>query len=267
MSQEAVVDNYVGQDKSAIAEAFGKAAATYDKHAEFQRDVGHRLLDKLPSDLSGLKVLDLGCGTGYFSQQLVERGAEVVCADLSIGMLQKAEQRCGAMISLYRQADAELLPFEDGAFDIVFSSLALQWCDDLSSPLREMKRVTSLGGRVIFSTLLDGSLFELKKSWSKIDAHQHVNHFITINQVKIALAQSSCTAHQLDLPTITVWYDTAFELMRDLKGIGANHVSGRSQGLTSRRMLQLVEREYREFKNHQGFLPATYQVCLGVIQL
>ncbi|MEF1280300.1 malonyl-[acyl-carrier protein] O-methyltransferase BioC, partial [Vibrio fortis] len=54
---------------------------------------------------------------------------------------------------------------------------------------------------------------------------------------------------------------------RDLKGIGANHVSGRSQGLTSRRMLQLVEQEYRKFQNHQGFLPATYQVCLGVIQL
>ncbi|MCL4157044.1 UNVERIFIED_CONTAM: hypothetical protein GTU68_014090 [Idotea baltica] len=267
MSQEAVVHNYVGQDKSAIAEAFGKAATTYDKHAEFQRDVGHRLLDKLPRDLSGLKVLDLGCGTGYFSKQMIKRGAEVVCADLSVGMLERAEQRCGASVSLYQQADAEQLPFEDGCFDIVFSSLALQWCDDLSSPLQEMKRVVAVGGRVIFSTLLDGSLFELEKSWSKIDAHQHVNHFITINQVKVALAQSSCTAHQLDLPTITVWYDTAFELMRDLKGIGANHVSGRSQGLTSRRMLQLVEREYREFKNHQGFLPATYQVCLGVIQL
>lgn len=267
MSQEAVVHNYVSQDKSAIAEAFGKAATTYDKHAEFQRDVGHRLLDKLPRDLSGLKVLDLGCGTGYFSEQMVMRGAEVVCADLSAGMLGRAEQRCGTSVSLYQQADAEQLPFEDGCFDIVFSSLALQWCDDLSSPLKEIKRVVAVGGRVIFSTLLDGSLFELEKSWSKIDAHQHVNHFITINQVKIALAQSSCTAHQLDLPTITVWYDTAFELMRDLKGIGANHVSGRSQGLTSRRMLQLVEREYREFKNHQGFLPATYQVCLGVIQL
>ncbi|MEZ8349633.1 malonyl-ACP O-methyltransferase BioC [Vibrio splendidus] len=267
MSQEAVVHNYVGHDKSAIAEAFGKAATTYDKHAEFQRDVGHLLLDKLPRDLSGLKVLDLGCGTGYFSEQMIKRGAEVVCADLSVGMLGRAEQRCGTSVSLYQQADAEQLPFEDGCFDIVFSSLALQWCDDLSSPLKEMKRVVAVGGHVVFSTLLDGSLFELEKSWSKIDAHQHVNHFITINQVKIALAQSSCTAHQLDLPTITVWYDTAFELMRDLKGIGANHVSGRSQGLTSRRMLHLVEREYREFKNHQGFLPATYQVCLGVIQL
>ncbi|WP_299686496.1 malonyl-ACP O-methyltransferase BioC [uncultured Vibrio sp.] len=267
MSQQAVVQNYPGQDKGAIAEAFGKAATTYDQHAEFQRDVGHRLLGKLPSDLTGFKVLDLGCGTGYFSEQLLQRGADVVCADLSVGMLAKAEQRCGSSVTLYQEADAEQLPFADASFDIVFSSLALQWCDDLSLPLSEMKRVTCDGGRIIFSTLLDGSLFELKSAWSKIDTHQHVNHFITINQVKIALAQSSCSSHHLDLPTITVWYDTAFELMRDLKGIGANHVSGRSQGLTSRRMLQLVEREYREFKNHQGFLPATYQVCLGVIQL
>lgn len=267
MSQEAVVHNYVGQDKSAIAEAFGKAATTYDKHAEFQRDVGHRLLDKLPSDLSGFKVLDLGCGTGYFSEQLVKRGAEVVCADLSVGMLATAEKRCGASVSLYQQADAEQLPFEDGCFDIVFSSLALQWCDDLSSPLREMKRVTAAGGRVIFSTLLDGSLFELEKSWSKIDAHQHVNHFITINQVKIALAQSRCDNHQLDLTTITVWYDSAFSVMRDLKGIGANHVSGRSHGLTSRETLLQVEHEYQAFKNDQGLLPASYQVCFGVIHL
>lgn len=83
------------QDKKAIATSFGKAAETYDKHAAFQRDVGHRLLEKLPSDLSGKRVLDLGCGTGYFSALLQERGADLVCVDISQGMLDKAQQRCG----------------------------------------------------------------------------------------------------------------------------------------------------------------------------
>ncbi len=46
-------------DKLAIAQAFGKAAKSYDQHAAFQREVGHKLLDKLPQDLSGLRVLDL----------------------------------------------------------------------------------------------------------------------------------------------------------------------------------------------------------------
>lgn len=254
-------------DKLAIAGAFGKAAKTYDQHAAFQRDVGHRLLAKLPSDLTGWYVLDLGCGTGYFSQCLLQRGAIVVCADLSWQMLQQAEERCGRERVSYSVADAEALPFSDQTFDLVFSSLALQWCDDLSIPLREIKRVAKSSGLVLFSTLLDGSLKELKQAWAKIDAYQHVNRFISANQVNIALAQSHCNHHQLDLTDITVWYDSAFAVMRDLKGIGANHVSGRSHGLTTRQSLRRVEREYQTFENRLGQVPATYKVCLGVIQL
>lgn len=89
----------------------------------------------------------------------------------------------------------------------------------------------------LVSTLLDGSLFELQEAWRSVDHHRHINQFISINQVKIALAQAGCSQHHLDLAAITVWYETAFMLMRDLKGIGANHVSGRSTGLISRRTL------------------------------
>lgn len=255
-------------DKQAIAESFGKAALSYDRHAAFQRDVGLRLLDMLPLDLSGKRILDLGCGTGYFSQRLLERGAQVVCCDLSQPMLEQAKHRCGSESIVYQQGDAEALPFDDQQFDYVFSSLALQWCQDLSLPLAQMRRVTRRGGEVLFSTLLDGSLFELKQAWEKVDSYQHVNDFISANQVKIALAQAHCKNHHLDLPTIMVWYPSAFSLMRDLKGIGANHVAGRSQGLTSRQSLKRLEREYQKFEqNHQGLVPATYQVCLGKIKL
>jgi len=264
---EQIASDLEVQDKKAIATSFGKAAETYDKHAAFQRDVGHRLLEKLPVDLSGQRVLDLGCGTGYFSALLQQRGAVVVCVDISQEMLNKAQQRCGDDRASYVLADAENLPFESGSFDYVFSSLALQWCCDLSYPLSEVRRVLKKGGAGFFSTLIDGSLYELRDSWKKIDAYQHVNDFITINQVKIALAQSQCQNHQLDLTSITVWYDSAFSVMRDLKGIGATHVSGRSPALTSRRTLLHVEREYQNFKNNKGLLPATYQVCFGVIHL
>ncbi|KII75550.1 malonyl-ACP O-methyltransferase BioC [Vibrio renipiscarius] len=255
-------------DKEAIAASFGKAAATYDQHAAFQRDVGQRLLAQLPDDLTGSRVLDLGCGTGFFSQQLNARGAEVVCLDLSQPMLEQARKRCGESGMRYQQGDAECLPFADNQFDYVFSSLALQWCDDLAIPLGEMRRVTKPGGQALFSTLLEGSLNELKLAWRKIDTHQHVNDFVPLNQVNIALAQSHCNNHHLDLASIVVWYDSAFSLMRDLKGIGANHVAGRSHGLTSRKMLIQLEHEYQAFrKKHQGLLPATYQVCLGIINL
>ncbi len=254
-------------DKTPIAEAFSRAAKTYDQHAAFQRDVGERLLEYFPLDLSNKTVIDLGCGTGYFSQELLKRGAKVICCDLSGQMLASAQQRCGDDGVSYLQADAESLPLIDNSVDLVFSSLALQWCEDLSLPLREVSRVTKPGGQAYVSTLLEGSLCELKQAWGKIDSHQHVNDFASINQIKVALAQSGCTTHQLDLPAITVWYNSAFALMRDLKGIGATYVHGRAQGLTSRRSLLGVEREYQVFRNRQGLLPATYQVCLGVIHL
>ncbi|EGA63926.1 malonyl-ACP O-methyltransferase BioC [Vibrio brasiliensis] len=266
MEQAVLVAPDSTNNKAAIADAFSRAAKSYDQHAEFQRDVGLRLLAKMPDDLQGKTVLDLGCGTGYFSLELIKRGAKVICFDLSPQMLACAEQRCGRGAT-YLQGDAESLPFDNHSIDYAFSSLALQWCDDLSVPLRELRRVIKPQGAIFLSTLLDGSLIELKQAWSKIDSYQHVNQFSTVNQVKIALAQSECHTHLLDLPTITVWYQTAFSLMRDLKGIGATHVGGRAHGLTGRRALQRVEQEYQTHRNHLGLLPATYQVCLGVIHL
>ncbi len=253
------------KDKAAISKAFSKAACTYDKHAAFQRDVGHRLLELLPKSLSGLRILDLGCGTGYFSDQLKQRGANIVCADLSPAMLEQARLRCGDNDVMYVLADAEALPFTEGEFDIVFSSLALQWCDDLSVPMSEIRRVLKPMGKGYFTTLVDGSLDELKQSWLKIDSYQHVNEFITFNQVKIALAQAQGAKHHLNLATVTVWYDSAMALMRDLKGIGANHISTRTHGLTGKKALLQMEQAYQQYRSQQGSLPATYQVCLGVI--
>jgi len=253
--------------KIAIADAFSRAASGYDQYAQFQRDVGSELLALLSSDLSGMNVLDIGCGTGFFSDLLAKRGAKVTAADLSPEMLKQAEKRCGKDVALYCQADVENLPFVDGQFDIVFSSLALQWCDDLSNPLKEIQRVTRKGGKVVFSTLTTGSLIELKQAWAEIDSYQHVNHFLSNKQIKIALAQIGSQNHHLDLQTVQLWYSSAFSLMRDLKGIGATYIGKRSPGLTRKSTLSRVETEYQRFKDGNGLLPATYQVCLGTIIL
>ncbi|OLQ73334.1 malonyl-[acyl-carrier protein] O-methyltransferase BioC [Photobacterium proteolyticum] len=254
------------QDKKAIAEAFGRAAKHYDKAAAFQRQVGHLLLDKLPAvSQVGSRALDLGCGTGYFSDQLLQRGYRVSAADLSVQMLAHAKKRCGDMVT-YIEADAENLPLEENQFDIAFSSLALQWCDDLSVPLAELKRVVKPGGLILFSTLADGSLYELAKSWQQVDQYQHVNEFLSPKAIKLALAQAGCSSDGLEFTPITMQYNTAVELMKDLKGIGATHLQQeRKAGLAGRKTIQALENAYAEFRDENGQLPATYQVCFGVI--
>ncbi|SHO58544.1 malonyl-ACP O-methyltransferase BioC [Vibrio quintilis] len=251
--------------KQAIAHAFSRAARHYDQHAAFQRDTGNILLAGLPADLQGYVVLDVGCGTGYFSEQLKARGAEVICIDLSSSMLDVARQRCGDQKMHYHLCDAEALCLPDNSVDFVFSNLALQWCKSLSVPLKEIKRVLKPGGQGVFSTLTQGSLDELRQAWQVVDSGQHVNRFISQNQVKIALAQAECDRYQIDLRSIRLWYDSALALMKDLKGIGATHVDERGTGGVSRRVLTELESAYQTFSNQEGLLPATYQVCFGAI--
>lgn len=266
MAENAYQTTELFSDKSAIAAAFGRAAQTYDRSAAFQRDVGLRLLSRLPEDLTGLSVLDLGCGTGFFTKMLAERGAEVTACDLSSAMLEKTHERCQGFDIRYVQADAEALPFSPHEFDLVFSSLALQWCVDFSVPVREVKRALKSKGQLFFSTLADGSLCELRHAWSEVDSYQHVNDFITPSGLNIALAQADSHGHQLDFEAIQVCYPSAIALMKDLKGIGATHLQqGRTQGLQGKAKLVAVEKAYNKYRNKDGQLPATYQVCLGVI--
>ena len=260
------MDDVVVTDKQAIADAFGKAAKHYDQSAAFQRQVGHYLMAKLPAlNIADSQVLDLGCGTGYFSQQLVQRGMKVCAADLSSQMLDQAKRRCGEGVT-YVEGDAECLPLPDDQFDFAFTSLALQWCDDLSVPLRELRRVVKPGGHIVFSTLAEGSLHELSYAWKQVDQYQHVNQFLSQKAIKLALAQAGCTEVDLEFLPITMYYRSAVDLMKDLKGIGATHIhQGRKAGLASRKTFKALESAYDEFRHEDDRLPATYQVCFGVI--
>ncbi|CAM2886446.1 malonyl-ACP O-methyltransferase BioC [Vibrio rarus] len=258
------VDN-ISAEKRAIAQAFGRAAIDYDKHAQFQRDVVEEMLLYLPRNLSQCHILDVGCGTGYFTQQLIARGATVVALDLSEQMLTQARLRCQQHAS-YCLGDAEHIPFADSQFDYVVSSLALQWCKELTVPIAELQRVVKPGGRALFSTLAEGSLFELKQAWARVDQYQHVKQFLSENSIKIALAQARCKRHQVRYIPMTYWYDSAFNLMKDLKGIGATQIGGRSQGLTKRSTLLKVEQAYQDLYPNNFRLPATYRVCLGLIK-
>ncbi|MCD9537156.1 malonyl-ACP O-methyltransferase BioC [Photobacterium carnosum] len=256
-------------NKQAITNAFGRAAANYDKSAAFQRQVGHQLLALIPIQQvthSKASVIDIGCGTGYFSDELQQQGFEVTAADLSAQMLLQAQQRCGSHCQ-YLHTDAENIVMANDSYDIAFSNLALQWCDDLSIPLRELQRVVRSDGAILFTTLVEGSLNELKHAWSQIDDKPHVNGFKSLQRIKAEIAQSGLTIDSLECKPITVYYPTAMKLMKDLKGIGATHLQQQRQsGLIGRQTFIELEHAYDNYRLDNGLLPATYQVCFGVLK-
>jgi malonyl-CoA O-methyltransferase len=85
----------VALDKKQVAHSFSRAAATYDSVANLQRKVGEQLLKKLAPNPVVRVVLDLGCGTGYFTPQLQSKfpQALVVGVDIAEGMLRFAKTK------------------------------------------------------------------------------------------------------------------------------------------------------------------------------
>lgn len=97
----------------------------------------------LPPDLAGLRLLEVGCGTGWFSKQAKERGADVVSLDIGHKLIQKTLERIPVHPIV---ADALYLPFKNDIFDIVLSSDVIEHTFEPKRAVGEMSRVLKRGG-------------------------------------------------------------------------------------------------------------------------
>lgn len=252
-------------DKRLVAASFSRAAASYDAVAELQRAVGGALIEYLPGDLQPERWLDLGSGTGYFSRVLANRfpAGSGVALDIAEGMLRHARAQGGA--SSFVAGDAECLPARDGAFDLIFSSLALQWCDDFSAVLSEAKRVLRPGGVLAFSSLCKGTLQELRASWVTVDGFAHVNRFRPIEVYQQLCAASGLRLGRLEVRPEVLHFSELRQLTHELKALGAHNLNpGRPGGLTGRARIRALVEAYERYRTPNG-LPATYQVLYGVL--
>jgi SAM-dependent methyltransferase len=110
-----------------------------------------RLRAMLP-DLKGLRILDLGCGMGWFARWARENGAAHVRGiDLSQNMLNKARDKTEIDGIEYERADMDELKLPDGAYDLVFSSLAFHYLLNFPALIQEVQKSLTSKGRLVFS--------------------------------------------------------------------------------------------------------------------
>lgn len=253
-------------DKKKIARSFGLAATTYDSAAHFQRWVGDSLIAKIP-EFSPQTVVDLGCGTGYFSEDLDSKFAQAhyIGLDLSEDMVNFAKSNHSSAFT-WVTGDADSLPFKANSIDLIFSSLAIQWCSNLPLLMKEIKRVLSPNGRFVFSSLVDGSLKELKAAWAEVDDKQHVNDFFVKQDYQQAVLESGLGIYLLTEETKVLEYQKLADLMRELKKLGAHNLNDeRSTSLMGREKLSGVISAYEKHRTDNGYLPASYDVLWGVL--
>ena len=144
----------LGKDPQRVSGMFDQVAAAYDRTnsvLSLGNDRFWRVATlKAVAPKRGERILDLAAGTGTSSMAFVPSGAHVVAADFSRGMIAEGRRRHGTVPNLeFVQADATDLPFQDGEFDAVTMSFGLRNVNDPRRALRELRRVTKPGGRIV----------------------------------------------------------------------------------------------------------------------
>jgi malonyl-CoA O-methyltransferase len=105
-------------------------------------------------DVGGLRVLELGCGTGRQTLRMAQAGAHVIAVDFSAGMMERARTKAGAAAVRFVKHDLETpLPFADASFDRVVSCLVLEHIRRLDQFFAECKRVCKPDGLIVLSAM------------------------------------------------------------------------------------------------------------------
>jgi len=260
-------------DKKQVRRAFSRAAQDYDAAAVLQREVCVRMLEKLDIvKIQPARVLDVGSGTGWGTRQLGERypKADVTALDISIGMLQHARGTSSWWKKLfagkresYLCADVEALPIASGSVDMVWSNLALQWCNDLPATFAELQRVIKVDGLLMFSSFGVDTLQELRTAFHGVDGYNHLSRFADMHDIGDMLVNAGFADPVMEMERITLTYDDVRAVMQDLKSIGAhNATAGRAPGMMGKAAWRRVTENYDKLRR-DGKLPATFEIIYG----
>ena len=256
-------------DLQRIRRAFARAAPGYDAVSALQREVESRLLDQCDAfgGTAPQRVLDLGCGPGRASVALATRWprAQVLSVDAALPMLRLTQPRSAwwkpsARRSARICADAAALPFTDASLDAIFSSLCLQWLDDLPAALAGFRRVLRPGGLLLFSTFGPETLCELREAFATADAGDPVSHFASIQAIGDALQAAGFRDPVLHRDRFTLTYPEPRALMHELRALGAaNARDDRRRTLTGKQRMQCVFDAYETLRA-DGVLPSSWEV-------
>ncbi len=143
-------------------------AEHYEKDSSIQREDGHKIIDLL-APKKGMKILDLGCGTGYFSKflaDLVGPDGQVVGVDPDGERIKVARNKYTASNLKYIEGGVEMISESD--YDIVFSNYVLHWIKDKDPILKQVIHCLKKGGR--FAFLADQSYSKLMVEFLSVNS-------------------------------------------------------------------------------------------------
>ena len=239
-------------DPRRLREIFDRRAAAFDDVAFLPREIAQRMRERLDYiKVAPTRVLDAACGTGADLPGLRERFADasVLGVDISSAMLARANlaesaeaqadagwrrflpatlsKAFGARGPQLAQADFSALPFAAGAFELLWSNLALHWHSRPDLVFPEWQRVLKVNGLLMFSTFGPDTLRELSRAYREAEASHgiapqpHTIDFVDMHDLGDMLVESGFEIPVMDQEVLTITYRSPESLLNDVRGWGA----------------------------------------------
>lgn len=204
--------------KEKIAQSFGKAHQSYDQDSPVQRWCAQKLCDlvsqsALPKDAN---CLEIGCGTGHLTHLITNAipNGDWLITDLSEQMLKTCRARIGEKPS-YRLMDGEHPDLVD-KYDLIVSSLAFQWFDDLPAAIEKLRKHLTPKGQLFFTTLGAHSFYEWTDAMERAGLSSGMHDYPSSDQLNDLIQGAEFTS-----VAKVQEYPNAIGFLKALKAIGA----------------------------------------------
>jgi malonyl-CoA O-methyltransferase len=222
---------------SRIADRFGRAADTYESATPIQRQVAGLLADRvLGSGLrEGARVAEFGSGAGYVARALAPRlrPSLWIATDLAPAMAMKARQ----VTPLAAVMDAERPALKPG-FDLVCSSLVLQWLADPAAAVAAWRALVRPGGRLAVATLIEGSFGEWRSALAEAGAPPTGPRFPSLDEARGWFGPEAAVETVL----LQQRHENALAFLKALRAAGVDAAEGAPlRGGTMRRAMAAFE--------------------------
>jgi SAM-dependent methyltransferase len=226
--------------------------------------VAAELSERLAAVLRTFSVaVDLGTPTDAVRRALAASGKidTLIAAEPAAAVLDDEFLRVAA--------DEETLPFADGSLDLVVSALALHWVNDLPGALIQIRRALKPDGLLLAAMLGGDTLIELREAFAAAESEiegglsPRVAPFADLREIGALVQRAGFALPVVDSDRLTVRYDSAFALMRDLRAMGATNVltERRRAPLKRATLLRMAEIYAERFADDDGRVRATFEIA------
>ena len=251
--------------EGSVAARFSRAATTYDGHARVQRAVARRVAELVMTVPPPERVVEIGCGTGILTEQLLEMlpRSTIHALDVAGGMIERARLRLGGTGRIVWDVGDAGRAMDAGPFDLAVSSSALHWMGSLAGAFSAIRRLLGPTGHLVAGMMLDGTLAELRQCRLLVAPHKPPRGRLpSEGEVRAALRRGGLRLLRSERRRFREIHPSAAGLIRALheQGVTGGDVSASRAPLSRGELLRLVECYEARFGCGDGGVAATFEV-------